>query len=319
VTDSSFLRTICANPDDDFARLAAAEFLEERQEAGDSELAEFVRVQVELAKCACEMIAAGVCLGCKNCHKLRRRERELLAQTHPETCPRCNPYITPPFVFTTVSKNGVAVEDCSECRGKRVVQVSNAVRWAGKLGGRTTVDLTSDKLRPNGFALSQGWRIAWPETGQVWGSEIMDPRVVYGRFVRGFIGAVSLSCAALVGRCQYCDHTFASPPGPHQHVHVGSLREELRRFPLTEIRISDKEPWEGEPLFSFYNGERSNIDHDDPTHPQSDLPLELFDDLEGHVDRTVQYAKYYATSATAESALSRAAVGWVRNKQEATV
>jgi uncharacterized protein (TIGR02996 family) len=45
--DEAFLQTICENPDDDVPRLVYADWLEEH---GDADRAEFIRVQIELAK-----------------------------------------------------------------------------------------------------------------------------------------------------------------------------------------------------------------------------------------------------------------------------
>jgi uncharacterized protein (TIGR02996 family) len=46
-TEEAFLRAICADPDDDAPRLIYADWLDERGRPGDTERAEFIRVQVE--------------------------------------------------------------------------------------------------------------------------------------------------------------------------------------------------------------------------------------------------------------------------------
>ena len=48
-TDTAFLRTILADPDDDAPRLIYADWLDEN---GDSDRAEFIRLQVRLASYA---------------------------------------------------------------------------------------------------------------------------------------------------------------------------------------------------------------------------------------------------------------------------
>jgi uncharacterized protein (TIGR02996 family) len=62
--DEAFVQAICENPDDDTPRLVYADWLDEH---GDSDRAEFIRVQVRLAGGDTKGIA-----------RLRRRERELL-------------------------------------------------------------------------------------------------------------------------------------------------------------------------------------------------------------------------------------------------
>ncbi len=100
MTAADFIRSICADPDDDTPRLAYADWLEEQ---GQGERAEFIRVQCELAKCRdChgtgrkpnparndtkrhnagqfKMILADTVACCTDdgSKALRRRERELL-------------------------------------------------------------------------------------------------------------------------------------------------------------------------------------------------------------------------------------------------
>lgn len=48
--EETFLKDISAEPENDFLRLAFADWLEERDRPGDTERAEFIRVQCELAK-----------------------------------------------------------------------------------------------------------------------------------------------------------------------------------------------------------------------------------------------------------------------------
>jgi uncharacterized protein (TIGR02996 family) len=70
----AFLRAIGANPDDDAPRLIFSDWLEEK---GDSERAEFIRIQCELASAK---------LAKKRRHALRVRERQLLDARRHEWC-----------------------------------------------------------------------------------------------------------------------------------------------------------------------------------------------------------------------------------------
>lgn len=102
--ETAFLAAICANPADDTARLVYADWL---QEQGQEERAEFIRVQVAIARtsaedqCAqCYATAEGVqktngpCRCAKALRSLRRRSRELLAfDWCPVTIPRTTPRI----------------------------------------------------------------------------------------------------------------------------------------------------------------------------------------------------------------------------------
>lgn len=68
MTHDDFIRAIIGNPDDDAPRLVFADWLEER---GESERAEFIRVQIELARLP---------EGDRRRRRLEERERELLEQ-----------------------------------------------------------------------------------------------------------------------------------------------------------------------------------------------------------------------------------------------
>jgi uncharacterized protein (TIGR02996 family) len=71
-TGAALLRAVVDEPDDDLPRLAYADWCEE---AGDSGRAEFIRVQLELAKLA---PASPTPAGTSEDYRLRRREQELL-------------------------------------------------------------------------------------------------------------------------------------------------------------------------------------------------------------------------------------------------
>lgn len=79
MTPAELLAPILANPDDDGPRLIFADWLEE---SGDGARAEFIRVQIELAKlppqgCSRHDAFWHGCGGCQRTNALRRREREL--------------------------------------------------------------------------------------------------------------------------------------------------------------------------------------------------------------------------------------------------
>ncbi len=71
----SFIRAICDQPDDDAPRLVLADWLDEH---GESERAEFIRVQCELARMDRETTHSQIDLWAAQ-NKLHDRERELLA------------------------------------------------------------------------------------------------------------------------------------------------------------------------------------------------------------------------------------------------
>jgi uncharacterized protein (TIGR02996 family) len=83
--DAPFIRAVLARPDEDWPRLVYADALEER---GECERAEFLRVQIELAKLKppseCDRTFCDgslvVCPDCRRWKPLSRRERELLGE-----------------------------------------------------------------------------------------------------------------------------------------------------------------------------------------------------------------------------------------------
>jgi len=76
--ERAFLRAICAEPGDDTPRLVFADWLQEHDRP---ERAEFIRVQVELARTECPHLCTPERCVCER-HGLRRRERELLGHGH---------------------------------------------------------------------------------------------------------------------------------------------------------------------------------------------------------------------------------------------
>lgn len=95
-TGEALLRAVLADKADDLPRLVYADYLEEN---GDADLAEFIRIQCELAKPEHKLPAAiaGVsgCI-CRTC-LLKTRERELWGRHHRE-------WFTPDRHFVTISR-----------------------------------------------------------------------------------------------------------------------------------------------------------------------------------------------------------------------
>jgi uncharacterized protein (TIGR02996 family) len=91
-TGAALLADILANPEDDTVRLVLADWMDEH---GDPERAEFIRVQVELARLppklvTCSDMGYPYSVDCPECQEddrreaLRRRERSLLAGPRPD-------------------------------------------------------------------------------------------------------------------------------------------------------------------------------------------------------------------------------------------
>lgn len=277
---------------------------------------------------------------------LRHREAELLAATTSEPCPRCKgngfefglpEKVKMPVVIDDVNGRVYMVPDkfqlppsCLQCGGKKTVPgQSNAVKWAGKLAGREAIALD----RPNEFVeRANGWHVRWLKH-----YDNISDHEIFGRFLRGFIGAVSLTTQALMGeRCQACEgagrhlerrashmssaaleigadseETGYTCQFCHGSGYVGGLRAELARFPLTEVRLSDKRPWngghDGAIGFWWWAAERTN----QPDYIEESLYLLL----EGHEEMAASgLGKKYASSSAAEQALSDAVVRWVRKQ-----
>jgi uncharacterized protein (TIGR02996 family) len=108
-TEQALLAAVIADPSDDLPRLAYADF---RGEQGDDGRAEFIRVQIELARVGEAALpdgTTGVRTGCPEDDRreraLRRRERELLKLSYPWVPPEVadvaqpRPYYRDSWVF----------------------------------------------------------------------------------------------------------------------------------------------------------------------------------------------------------------------------
>jgi uncharacterized protein (TIGR02996 family) len=342
--DLPFLDTIRRWPDADAPRLTYADWLEEN---GDP-LGEFIRVQCELAKLVHQFqenvsrikmpqrITWGATL--IGPQELRAAESRLLSATHEETCQRCkgNGEIDfgPPTIY------GI----CPLCKGEKIVHQSNAVRWAGKLGGREAVLLNERGDGP--------WHIGY-RIDRRQGSE---EELARASFVRGFLDTISLSTLALMGqRCEACEEErrharryaregndvaavnrligTAMCDRCHGSGYVGGLRDELARKPelagLTRVELSDKRPVSGERKKSYARWVKRQEGHAEQTW---DLPPELFDLLptgEGSECVSIRdggeswpsnfSVRDYSTSSAAQDALARAVCEWVMNREAVTV
>lgn len=88
--ERAMLAAVCADPGDDTVRLAYADWLDERGQPGDADRAEFIRVQVELARlggcdpvCSHEFGHRDDCRLGFRAGRLHNRERQLLNDPHP--------------------------------------------------------------------------------------------------------------------------------------------------------------------------------------------------------------------------------------------
>lgn len=296
--------TVLAYPLEDGPRLVLADWWEEH---GQCARAEFCRVQCKAAENTHEFCRPDYCVmrdgpPCEYA-SARQRAASLLAATTAEPCPRCNG----DYMRILYESDGNSWRrGLCHCQSGRV-QVPNCVRWAGKLGGQ--------QAQPT-FTTGSGkiWHGMWATPNDSSWSPVAF------RFVRGFIGSVSLSCAALVGeRCPEC----ARGSDCHRAVcdgsgYVGGVAGELARFPLTEVRLSDKRPFGpadgsgGELKYGLFDESRTDVTG---IHSESDLPTVIFDALSGGTSIYASHrSKWYASASAAEQALSAACVRLVREQ-----
>lgn len=124
--EQSFLTAICTNPDDDTARLVYADWLDEQDDPSRAARAEFIRVQVELAKfshCAncggtSVMRYDGVsasCQWCADARPLRHRESELL--TIHCAAWLCGPVCAECYIKVDTLSGAIKRAGCVHCTG----------------------------------------------------------------------------------------------------------------------------------------------------------------------------------------------------------
>lgn len=324
LSDNDFIATIRAHSESDGPRLVFADYLEEN---GSCARAEFVRVQIELAKkyanhsfeeCRHQgQPHQSVC----NALSLRLREAALLAAQVEEPCPAsdCRDGLRI-LRYTNLGPFGkkvpVTSQDfkCATCHGEKVLRQSHACRWAGPLGGFKTMSY-SRANHPD------YWDVVWSRS---------HGDVVFGRFVRGFVGAVSLSTAVLVGEpCEQCEGGWVRAGNIpddrcracHGFGRIGSLAAELGQGPrvVTRVELSDKRPHQAGMAPGHFGWDKESY-RTRNTIPREEavLPDPIFDRLKnGKTYDGYESLKWYATAA-AQQALSDAAVLFARDAGRAT-
>jgi uncharacterized protein (TIGR02996 family) len=109
-------------------------------------------------------------------------------------------------------------------------------------------------------------------------------------------------CGNIIGRniCKSCKGTGNVGHGPAI----------VRSTPLEAVRLSDREPYtENETRYCWYGG-TNRVGF----HPQSDLPMEVFDILPGPVITSVPTShRRFASEAEAVAALSDALIRWAKS------
>lgn len=284
-TEDAFRRAILADPHDDLPRLVFADRLDER---GDHDRAEFIRVQVELAKwgevvCGCDSYTGG-CPACDGTvQTLRRRERELAVHAVgwwnlpvPIHQGFGDP---PPGTVGVVATRGFIAHvsavamtlfggECWTCRGRRVVYACPVCQtlWA---------------INPPAPGVGATWSLAGPEAqpGQCCDNASMD--------------------GVLAKECADCSGTGRTP---------GTAEILFAREPVTGVTLVGREPW------NAGNHRWGWTDHPDdfPTGQgrRWDLPPDLFALLPPTDDGLPAnpHRRWYRTERRALSAASLAAV-----------
>lgn len=293
--EAGLMGAILAVPEDDNPRLIYADWLDEhavdavctdchqgrrygsdwincpcrgtgRVSDGRRELAEFVRVQCELARLAdCdhdkvnEVWLDGSCRVCP----LRRRERELWTERLSDGYVRGYHWFTAPLGFST----------------------------------------TLDRFIDGGAHADRH-----------------GPGTPLGVVRRGFVSEVRCTLAAFVGGqpCRSCDgvgddagraERYTVCPtckGDPAFRTVGLAAELARRHPLTEVRLTDAEPWNGT---SWYDAAQFLPANDE--HPPSSIPSELFARLAGGYEPSAR-CRVYDEPKLAHAALGLAACRYAR-------
>jgi uncharacterized protein (TIGR02996 family) len=146
---------------------------------------------------------------------------------------------------------------------------------------------------------------------------------------RGFVEVVAASLVTLVGgecgRCGSSGRIWTSESGylGTDHCHncsgtgrtVGILPAVLKEHPVTEVRVTDREPMANGEITATYYGWFDSDRPDPIDSEESEIPHELFRLLPGGDNwgrKPLKYAKYYHTRELALSALSAAVLKYAK-------
>ncbi len=321
-TADALLAAVLANPGDDAPRLIYADHLEERDGPGDAERAEFVRVQVELARL--EGVSVRPLLESARTRAvildavleyqrdgLRRRERELLQAHYPDWLPRLIPgeqviggpdgtgrCIVAPFEGVWFRRGFVEQVACP-----LETWTGAACRWCrgtGDYEGRT-----------------HGGRKPCPNcsrTGRVAG--VACPTCVgHGGHIHVDGGTFAMPANAMSREDYHRDGTkgwrvehiatWSACPNCHGTPRTAGVGAALVACqPVTTVRVTDREPFGRYTAWSWWDAGRA---HASDEHPKSNLPTEVFALLRGGRDR--MYDSEAAALADLSAALIRLAKG----------
>lgn len=273
--EAAFLRTICAYPHDDRPRLVYSDWLDERQQPGDNERAEFIRLQIEIATtpedfshaCSDPDGPPGDCETCRPFIDRRKREVELLTEFGPRWYEEFGRQITGGTECATWSVEGVQPHGWMVFGGDWAVQREPFHK---------------------GFVGHVTGTLAWLIGGEC---ERCGGRGGHG----GFDGGDAMD------ECPHCKGTGRTP---------GHLRELVRQHPVTRATVTDRKPEQG-PGGPWVWHDSSCRGTDEPSRP-SDLPHEVFARLG---PRDIRGEWEFPTPQAALAALSAALLAWARKEQ----
>lgn len=277
---AAWLASIKEMPDDDNRRLFAADFLEER---GEGERAEFIRVQVELAKTP----------------ELVWRNKLLHKAEWQSIRPRAEPW-GERFELAAPS-DAIGVYHYRETN-------QNHVRLYGRMSALAD-GIYGPTLGP--LALAGGtWEV---DRGFV--SRVSGPLV-------SLIGGECGRCCLLPGDDHTTEpiSDIAEDGRTHWHLRVctncsgvgtipGVLRELVKREPVMKFEVTNKDPKFGStPNFRWTDASEPNPLYSFRSHQQNQLPHELFRLVTGHIKVPNQspYIKWFDSEASARATLSDA-------------